>query len=184
MTSEEQMAVMKKNPITVACGVLSLLLAVGIYFRSGAIPEAEAELAQKSGESEKLALNITNSAQLKEQLDDLVTANKALDAGIIRASQQGANSQFFYKLESDTGVKMVDFRQTTANVTKPAKGNFAPVAFTVSVQGTFQQIVQYLRHLENGAHFTRVMTASISGNASQRNSPLTLSLTLELLGLP
>lgn len=185
MTSEEQMALIKKNPISVGCGVLSLLLVAGLYFRSDAIPAAEAELAQKATEAERLAANIKYSDKLKEQLEALVAANKAIDAGIIRASQVGTNTQYFYKLESDTGVKLVDFRPlSVAAPAKGAKAAFAPVGFNVSAQGTLPQILDFLRLLESGTRYSRVMTASVSGTVTNRKVPLTLSLTVELLGLP
>jgi hypothetical protein len=184
MTNQEQIALIKKNPISVACAVLALLVGGGIYFRSGEIPAAEAELTQKSAEAERLSLNIASSAQLKEQHESIVAANKSIDAGIIRASQLGDNTQFFYKLAADTDVKIVDLRQTTGVLAKPAKSNFAPVGFSVSVQGSLPQILDFLRGLENGDHYTRVLTTSVSGNVGQRSNPLTLALNLEILGLP
>jgi hypothetical protein len=81
-------------------------------------------------------------------------------------------------------VKILDLRQTTATVAKPAKGTYAPVSFAVTVQGSFPQILGFLRQLEGGAHYSRVLTATCSTNAAARASPLTLALTLELLGLP
>ena len=185
MTSEEQVALLKKNKISVGLGVLSLVLLALIYFRSGAVPEAEAELTQKMAEAERLAANIKYSDKLKEQLDALVVANKAIDVGIIRASQVGTNTQYFYKLESDTGVKLVDFRPlVAAAAAKGAKSTFTPVGFNVSAQGSLPQILDFLRLLEGGTRFSRVMTASVSGNVTNRKLPLTLSLTVELLGLP
>jgi hypothetical protein len=184
MTNEEAMVMLKKNPISFGCGALAFLLSVGIYLRSEALPDAEADLTQKSAAAERIASNLKYSAQLKEQFDALVAANAAVDARIVRASQLGANTQYFYKLESDTGVKILDLRQTTASVTKPAKGTYAPVGFSVTVQGTFAQVVEFLRQVENGAHYSRVLTASCSTNAGNRNAPLTLALSLDLLGLP
>ena len=185
MTNEEQIALLKKNPISVGSAVLAILIGAGIYFRSGEIQAAEAELAQKSAEAERLALNIVSSAQLKEQYDAIVAANKVIDAGIIRASNQGANTGYMYKIaEADSGLKIVDFRQTTLTIAKPAKGNFGAVSFAVSVQGNLPKLLDFLRALENGAHYSRVLTASVSGNVASRSSPLTLSLTLEMLGLP
>jgi hypothetical protein len=185
MSNEAVIALLKKNPISVGCGVLTLALAGGLYYRGDAIPAAEAELAQKQAEAERFATNLNYSAQLKEQLDALIAANKAIDAGIVRASQVGTNTQYFYKLESETGVKMVDFRPLA--VTPPAKGSksaFISVGFTVSVQGTFPQVLDFLRQLEAGARYTRVLTASVSGSVTNRKAPLTLTLTVELLGLP
>jgi hypothetical protein len=184
MTNEEALTLIRKNPISLGCGALSFLLAIGSYLRMEALPDAEAELTQKSAASERVALNIKHAAQLKEQAESMVAANAAIDKRVIRASQLGNNTQYFYQVESATGVKILDLRQTTATVAKPAKGTYAPVSFAVTVQGSFPQILGFLRQLEGGAHYSRVLTATCSTNAAARASPLTLALTLELLGLP
>lgn len=186
MTNDDLKALVKKNPISVGCGVLSVLLAAGLYFRSGEIPAAEEELATRSAEAERLALNVKNTERLKEQLDALTAANKTIEGRMVRVRDFGNNTQFFYKAFADTGVKQVDFRQATtaANMPKGAKTPFIPVAFGLSVQGTLPQILDFLRQLEGGTHYCRVLTASVSGGAANRSGLLTLTLTLELLGLP
>jgi len=183
MTNDQLKALIKKNPVTVACGVVVLAVLGGLYFRSGDIATAEAELAEKSAASEKYSLNITYSAQLKEQHDALATANKAIESRLTRASQRGVNTQYFYQLERETGVKLVSFTQS-ATPAKPAKSAFMPIGFSVAVQGTLAQTIDFLRQLEDGAHYCRVHTANFSINPTSRGGPLTLSLTLELLGLP
>lgn len=185
MTSQELSAAFKRHPTGFGCAILSVLLIGAIYFRGGLLPEAEAQLEQKSAEAEKLRLNIQYSAQLKDHVEAIETANKAIAARAVRASQLGTNTQYFYQLESETGVKMIDLRQTTAStVAKPAKGAFLPVAFSVSVQSDLNHILAFLRQLENGVHYCRVVSATCSGNPANRSSPLTLALTLELLGTP
>lgn len=184
MTNQEALALIRKNPLTFGCGVLSFALAVGSYLRMEALPDAEAELTQKTAVAERLALNIKHSNQLKEQAETMTAATEAIDGRIIRASELGNNTQYFYKIESATGVKILDLRQTTANLAKPAKGSYAPVGFAVTVQGTFPQILGFLRQVEGGVHYSRVLTATCSTNASARTSPLTLALNLELLGQP
>ncbi len=185
MTNEELVAFVKKNPISVGCGAFALLVAVGIYFRSSEIPEAEALLAEKSAEAERYALNIKNSAQLKEQYEAVVAANKDVDTRIVRASQKGNNTQFFYKLQNDTGVRLIDFRQSEAlGTASKTKTTFTPIAFNVSVQGTLPQILDFLRQLEGGTHYSRILSASCTSSPTNRGGPLTLALSLELLGLP
>lgn len=184
MTNEEQIALLKKNPISVGCGLLSILLGVGIYFRGDAIPTAEAELGQKSAEAERLAQNLKYSVQLNEHLEAVQAAGKVIDSRIIRATQVGTNTQYFYQLESDTGVKMVDFRPQGSAAAKGAKSLYTPVAFIVSVQGTLPQVLDFVRQLEGGARYARVVTASVSTVPANRGGPLTLSLVVELLGLP
>jgi hypothetical protein len=186
MTTDEFMTVLKRNPISFGCGALTLALAVGIYFRSGAIPETEAELQQKSAEAERYALNIKSAAQLKEQVDRITAANKTIESHMVHVNQLAINQQYFQVLRRDTGVNLVDFRQATmsANVVKGGKNAYMPVAFSLVVQGTLAQTLNFLRALENGTHYCRVMAATCAANPNSRNAPLTLSLTLELLGVP
>ena len=186
MTSQELLAGVKKNPTSFVCAIASLAIIAAIYFRGELIPQAETALMQKSGESEKLRINIQYSAQLKEQTDAVVEENKQIESRIVRASQLGTNTQYFYKIESETGVKIIDLRQNTpaTAATKPNTGTYMPVAFTVSVQGDLRQVLEFLRQIENGAHYARVLTATCSGNTSNRAAPLVLALTLELLGTP
>jgi hypothetical protein len=185
MSTQKLASGMKRKPLVLGCVVVSVILAGAIYWRSGSIPEAERLLAEKSAEAEKLATNIRFSAQLKEQTEAVESAIKAIDGRIIRASQLGASTQYFYTIVNETGIKLIDLRQTTpATVAKPAKGSFLPVSFSVSVQGDLNIILEFLRQLENGTHYCRVLTAVCSGNAANRATPLTLALTLELLGNP
>ena len=79
MTNEELIALIKKNPIPFACGLVVVAVGLGVYFRSGDLPAAEAELTEKSALAEKYALNIKNSTQLKEQTDALLAANRKVD---------------------------------------------------------------------------------------------------------
>jgi hypothetical protein len=185
MTTQELVALIKKRPVGFGGGVLSLALAAAIYFRGDAIPETETQLAEKSAVAERYTLNFTNSAQLKEQLEEMVAANKTIEARTIHASQLGLNTGLFHKLVKDTGVTLVSFQQTTSpTVGKPTKTSFVPVGFNVSVQGSLVQVLEFLRALEGGAHYSRMLSANLSGNAANRTAPLTLSLSLEILGQP
>lgn len=184
MTNQELLALVKKHPIGFGCGALCLVLGVTLYFRSGAIPEAESQLEQKSALAERYRANVTYSAQLQEQLEAVTAANAAINERVIFASQLGVNYGLFQKLIKDTGVVFADFGQTTpANAPKP-KTAFLPVAFRITVQGELRQLLDFLRAIESGPHYSRVLTANVSGNPTERGGKLTLALTLELLGQP
>ncbi|MEO6246089.1 MAG: hypothetical protein ABIQ12_11715 [Opitutaceae bacterium] len=184
MTNPELVALIKKHPISFGCGALSLVLAIALYLRVDEIPGAEAELGLKSADGDRIALNIQYSTQMREHADAMSAAVNGVEDRLVRPTQLGSNTQYFYKLESETGVKIIDLRQTAATVAaaKGAKNTYVAVPFSVSVQGTLPQILEFLRQLENGAHYCRVLTASFGGAAANRNSALTLGLSLELLG--
>lgn len=179
MTTSDLVASLKKNPLLFACGVLSLALAAGIYFRSDAIADATTDLDAKSAEGRRYTANLTNAAQLKEQLDALLTANKEIQSRMIHASDLGINQQYFFKLESESGVKLTDLHQGGRG--SAGKAGFLPISFSVTMQGDFNQVMTFLRLLEDGTHYCRVVTATCNG---QRKGPVTMSLNLELLGTP
>ncbi len=184
MSNAELFAFVRKNPISLGCGALALVLAGAAYFRSDAIPESEAELTRKSAEGERLAANLKNGTQLPEHLDALVAANKIIDSRIVRASQLGKNLQYFYKLEGDTGVKLVtDPRIAPPLAKKDPQAAYVSIPCNLSVQGNLPQLLAFLRGLESGTHFARVQNVALTSSAD-RNAPLSLSLNLELLGLP
>jgi hypothetical protein len=182
MSNEALRTLLRKHPISVGCAVLSLLLLGAIYFRRDKISEAETELNDRSAEGERYQANIKNSGQLKEQLETLQNAAKEIDSRIIRANQLGANSQIFYKLVSETGVKLIDLRQLPTPPKGP--GAFIPIGFSIAMQGDLPQLLTFLRTVEGGANYCRVLGASCTLNSNNRQLPLILTLNLELLGVP
>jgi len=185
MSNEELIALLKKNPISVACGLLSLLIAVAIYYRSDLVPEAAKLLEQKTAEGERLNANVTNAAQLPEQLAAITLARAQIEKRLVLASELAKNLQYFYRLEAETGAKLLTIRQNPVSAPKPgAKPALMGIGYTVSFQGPYFTVMEFLRRVESGTHFSRVTQASIGISGNNRTGPLTISLSLELLGQP
>jgi hypothetical protein len=186
MSNEALIALVKKNPVGVLCALLSLALFGGWYYRSGDVPDTEQVLQQKSAEAERYSANLSNASQLKEQFDLLVAANKEIDSRLLHARDSVSNIQYFYKLEKESGVKLTsDPRQAPISSQKKdaAKGACQPLAFSVSVQGDLTQVLNFLGRLESGAHYCRVLGFTCTA-PQVRSQPLSVSMNLELLGLP
>lgn len=188
ISNEKLLEFVRRNPVGVICGVISLGLGVAHYFRSDKGPEAEAVLEQKKTDSDRIRNNITNAGggELKEQYDTLVALNKQITGRLV-GTQIGFNYGYFEKILADTGAKKSALSQNGASAAAKSvpKGGFVPVGFTFVVQGTYGQILDVLYHLENGQHFCRVLSASVTkgGNSGPAADLLTLNLSLELLGL-
>ena len=194
MTSQELVAVLKKNPFSTVCAAVAIVSLGVSYYRSSAVPELESQLEERSAEGQRHNLNLKNAVQLPEQVAALEAATAAIEPRLVKASRLATNLQYFYKLEADTGVKLVELRQ---NATRAPQGKNAPktlftgVNFSVSVEGDYAAVVDFLRRLDNGTHFARVLTASVAGitvetgsNIDGRTNQGRASLTLELLGQP
>lgn len=200
ISNEQVIGVVKKNPIVTTCVVVIIAVGAAMYFRSDLTGQAETELEQKTSEGERMANNIKNAAQLNEQLAAVTAAGQKIESRLVRLNELAVNLQYFYKLESDTGAKLVDLRQIGVPVERGRKPGpktaYVPVNFAVAVQGTYPQIIAFLQRLENGEHFSRVQSiaiipaagASIGGDNAgatlARPDSLTMTLSVDLLGIP
>lgn len=176
-------AALKRRPLLFTCGALCLALGLSLYFRSGVPAELETRLAEREKEMKRLSNNVKFSAQLESQLQALRRANEVVAAGALRPAELARNQQLFYRLEAESGVKLVDIRQLAPP--PPAKGAPAPVAyvsvpFSLTIRGDYEQIVEFLYRLDHGPALSRVTSASI---ARPEDGAQSLSLTVDLLGL-
>jgi len=147
-------------------------------------------LDQKATLGERIDANLKNGAQLADQYAALAAARKEIESRLIHADEIAKNLQFFYKLEAETGVKLVDLRQSTAGPgAKPSKSKsfYRSVGYVVAVRGDYVRILDFIRRLESGQRFCRIMTATMgvgAGTEKERASEMTINLNLELLGQP
>ena len=189
ISNQQVIAFIKKNPIGFGCGALCLALAGAMYYRSDLVPAADAELEQQSAEAERLANNLKNDVQLQEQLDAMIAAGKQIEARLVRPGDPAKNQQYFFKLEADTGTK-IDCRPNTLPPEKDRKTIFLSVPYTLIVHGDYAQILDLLRRLESGAHYCRILSATLTApgggvsSGESTDNQLTLNLNLELLGQP
>ncbi|HYC69932.1 MAG TPA: hypothetical protein VEB66_01920 [Opitutaceae bacterium] len=179
----------KKHPIGAAAVLLSVACGVLLYFRSSTITTRTTDASSKADEAAKMQANITNSAGLAEQTEKMREAAKEVEARLVRRSQLAINLQYFYKMESDSGVKILDVRQGEPGQARNApRTTYTGIPYNVSVQGTFAQTLSFLKRLENGRHFCRFMTVTYTKAGSSDRAGggdlMNLSINLELLGQP
>ena len=195
MTTKDLSLWLKKHPFGAVCAGLSVVLLGAYFFRQGSVPSSQALLAERASESQRLKSNIAHSASLKDDVAALEEANKKIADRLVRPADVAKNQQYFYKIEADTGVKLMDLRSgaATAPSGKPAPGPkklYTPVAYSCTVQGTYTQLLTFLRKLDEGEHFSRVLNASISttgpqsgtGESDVADPVLTMVVSLELFG--
>ncbi len=190
MTGADLLALIKKQPIAFGCGLV-LVGAIAAYFlRSDIIDAAQQDAQAKEQEFQKIDANVRSTAGLAEATAEIREAGKQFDARLVRAPQLANNLQFFYRLEADTGVKLLDVRQQGIPAPRPGerRGAYAPVPFAVSIQGSHAQVHDFLRRVEAGPHFVRfsqITVAKVSGGGEAAViGGLTVAINLELLGTP
>ena len=76
ITSQDLVALLKKHPVAISCGALSLILLVGSYLRSSRTSELSEQLKQNEQEGQRILDDIRNGANLAEQYDALMATTK------------------------------------------------------------------------------------------------------------
>jgi hypothetical protein len=193
-TTKGLVAFVKKHPVAFGCGALGVLLLAGIYLRSSKAGELAASVKQKEEEWQKILDNIRSGSNLPEQYETLATATKELDSRLVRGTERARNQQYFYRIESETGVKEISLQPNSPPPAASAaqqrlpKTLYAGIGYIVSVQGDYRQILDFVGRLESGPHFYRLISGSVSRQgqrgAADATTAITLKLNLELLGLP
>lgn len=184
MTGADLTANIKKHPIGVVCGLIALACGVVLYLHSGDIALSQAENEARTAEANKMITNVRNSANLAEQVAEMQALSKELDSRLMRAGQLAVNLQYFYKLEAENEIKLVDVRQ--GGVNRAGKMQYVSVQFSLTVTGTFPQLVNFLNRLQAGRHFCRINSATFnkSGGDADPAGSMNLSLNLDILGQP
>jgi Tfp pilus assembly protein PilO len=191
MNTAALIALIKKQPIGFGCGVLCLVFAMLLYFRSSKTGESQAEYDAKSAERTQILANVRNSEHLREQVAEMQAHAKEMESRLIHAGQLAVNLQYFYKLEAENEVKLMDVRQGTLG--RGAKALYMGIPYSVTVQGSYKHVLAFLQRLEAGTHFCHFKTATFGklvggsdglADSSGANATMNLSLNIELLGTP
>ncbi|MFZ5494209.1 MAG: hypothetical protein ACOZE5_02585 [Verrucomicrobiota bacterium] len=191
MTGADLIAFAKKHTIGTICVLLVVACGVLLYFRWGALAASQAEYEAKSTEAAKMIANVKNAPSLEEQVAEIQQLSKELESRLIKPGQLAVNLQYFYKLEADNEVKLLDVRQNTPARRAGGKPVFMPVPFSLTVQGPYANVMKFLGGLQTGRHFCRILNSNLtrSGGASEGGSAparqeYSLVLNVELLGQP
>ena len=183
MTSADILALIKKHPVGVGCIFVCIVCGVLLYMRSGIVAASQAELEASSAQASKMIANVRNANGLAEQLTEIQALSKEMEGRLMKASQLAVNLQYFYKLETENDVKLVDVRQ--GSPARNPKTLYSGVPFSVSVQGPFPNVINFLNRVQNGRHFCRINTANFTkAQEAGAAGRINLALNIDLLGQP
>lgn len=190
MTGADIIAKIKKQPIGFACGVICVLCLAWLYgFRGGDLETRQQEYDAKSSEANVVSSNVSLSKSMPAEVAEMQAATKELESRLVRAGQLAVNLQYFYKLEAETEVKLLDVRQGT--LPRNTKTTYVGVPYNVNIQGPYKNVMAFLQRVERGRALCRVNSAtftksagSVEGGAQAAASGVTLALSIELLGTP
>jgi hypothetical protein len=177
----------KKQPLALGCAFVCLALAAAIYFRKDTLAQAQADLEDQATQGKHLAENVTDANKLDEQLTAISEASQAIEERLVNPDRIPINQGYFYEIGLATQTKITVLQQGAVSKTV-GRAAYIRVNYTIDVTGTYPQLLDFLRRVENGEHFSHVISLTL-GNGGETSSKTTnpllaLTLSLELLGLP
>jgi len=188
LTLKDAVGFLKRYPIGVACGLLSVIAIAGYVVRNSRAGDLSDQLRSVEAQGAKIQGDVHNANDLVAQYSSLTAATKELESRLVQGSERARNQQYFYEIESETGVREISLQPNSGDPKKGASGFCYGIGYTITVEGNFQQLLGFVGRLESGPHFYRLLSASAlrrgERDASGTGSLISLTLNLELLGLP
>lgn len=188
--SQSNQGPFRRYPFASICLCVTMV-ALALYgYRYGILNEERELLVQKRSEADLSQRNLRNSADLPEHLAALQKGVTSLEEKLMRPGDVAAYQQFFFKLETESGVKIarhqpvVSSRGAKETKDKPT-GAYRPMAFEAVVDGTFAEGIRFLRNLESGPRHYRLVSLSVRRGGAPGTATadvVNLVVGLELLG--
>ncbi|WP_404423919.1 hypothetical protein [Nibricoccus sp. IMCC34717] len=177
----------QKHPFPVF-GLITAVVLIGFgVYRNLSVPDLEAERDSISKDAVRIHNNVVNSASLAEQVKAITELNAAVNSRLARVNDLAGNTQFFYKIEAETGVRESALSPVVLTTKRPPGSLFTSVAFNCAVEGRFPQILAFLDRLEGASWYGRVLTLNLRQlvQTDSRSEPqLAANLTVEILAQP
>jgi hypothetical protein len=186
MNTQQIMAKLKAYPLALGLLLVAIALAGWAYYRSGTLDDLYGDLDTVTAENDQTSKNVTDSINLKEQLDQLNAGLVQFTPGLINTTAIIPNQQYFYDLEQSTGVKIYDPGQgLTIHSKDPAEPSITN--FKLTAAGSWDNFITFLNALQTGPHFIRfdqiVITKSEQTRSVDSNGQaVSATISLEVLG--
>lgn len=176
---------LRRRPFATACCAIACVLLLVLALRFSAVDTARAELARVESEGGQIEKNVRNAANIEDHLSHVKEGVAKFDARLITVDDVSGNQEYFYRLESVTGVRLSILRPLGVPKSLDKNASYRPAGFNVVVEGDYAQVISFLRALEKGTHPYRVTDFTLQRASQQQETsaivPIVLNLNLELL---
>lgn len=193
MNIKANLGVLKKHWIPSVSGLVILVCAGAYFLRSEQIQRLELDYDDLNVRMGRILANMRNSDGIDK---DVTEAKRLLTDGTARLftpSELAANQRYFYQLESSTGVQLTNLQQSlrTAEAAggprrpqrRQAASKYQELAYEVSLTGTYENVLKFLRELEDGRAFYRLDSFSaLQSKTIDDVSIVGLRLSVTILG--
>jgi hypothetical protein len=116
-----------------------------------------------------------------------------LDSRLFDPLELATNYNYFFKIESDTGVRLSGLKQLEYTdedkgkikknrMPKPVKESYEKIRYHMNATGEYGQLVNFMRKLEGGPSFYRLEKFKVSRDKEKIGNTLSMDVSLLILG--
>lgn len=179
---ENLQAFIRRYPVVVISLVLILLLGGANYYLWHHHQELVRAHDETRRKGEAMQMAITDHARLTAHLAATNEALAFIDKNLITEGDLAENLGYFYQMESAGRVRLGQLGQLSSQ--PAAEGSpYKAIPFSLRANGTYPQVMRFLRELETGPRLLRV-NAFTFNRADPQSGILSLDLSVEMLGNP
>lgn len=156
------LSIFKKYPVAVICLFVVLVCGILIYLRGGVIEELTEEENTLAARLRLLDGNAKKGKGLQKDLENVELLVEQIDARLFELDQKAVNINFFYGLEDKMPIRIASIAQMKGAGELYAKGGpralglYAPISYSMTVSGTFSEILEFVHALHHVDPLIRV----------------------------
>jgi len=189
MNPQVIIAKIKQYPIAVGGVVFILVIGAAFFLRKSKTPELEGQREKLENQWNAMQINTGQSSEIAQDMEKVSEYSTEVNSRLMVRDAKALNQQYFYELEEQTGLTLSLLSQSDTPPPlrpKPGKPNitlYSPIEFSVNVEGTFSEVLDFLYRLEHGKYFTRIEGfATSSTGVSDDDDLIQISLKMDILG--
>jgi Tfp pilus assembly protein PilO len=179
---EQLIASLRRHPLLVSGLVIFAVLSLANYFLWLKREEAARRHEEAQHRGEAMLLALTDNARVTSDTAAVQKALQLIDRNLIIEGSMAKNLGYFFQLETISHVRISQLNQLVSQPTTDGSP-FKAIPFSVRANGSYSQVIRFLRELENGPRLLRIRSYSFT-KAEPVNNALIMDLTVELLGSP
>lgn len=165
-----------RYPVLLVCGILAPIFLLVVVMRSSKTDAFEQEIGTLERQWRQMQVNIERSFNLETDVQAIAHGAGEIQQRLMRETAIAANSEFFYRIEAESGASLQNF-----NIGNAGDGNnmaagigrlqhFQVLPFTMVVQGEFAQILRFIDLLKAQAYVVHVDTLVLSRPQGARDA--------------
>jgi hypothetical protein len=176
---------LKSQGIAIIAGFVAILLLGAAYWRSSTIAEQEVRWQSMTRQIAVMDANVRHAHGLQEQVEQLEASLQKMETQLFDPDARALNTNFFYQLERDANVRVVQARQGSYQAGS-SSSHYATVEFVLVVEGDFASLLGFMQKLYSVNAFIApnrwdLQPATRRGVDANDASLYTLGLTVRVL---